>query len=77
MFIERRIQPLAARAHCMWDYTDHRDSTRISPDELHEAEIDDSVRAVTNIKKKDVMPKVFGTVAFSKAFPRTEVRSLP
>jgi hypothetical protein len=76
-FIERRIQPLAARAHCMWDYTDRRDSTRISPDGLHEAEIDDSVRAVTNIKKKDVMPKVFGAVAFSKAFPRTEVRSLP
>jgi hypothetical protein len=24
-FVERRIQPLAARAHCMWDYTDHRD----------------------------------------------------
>jgi hypothetical protein len=35
------------------------------------------VRAVTNIKKKDVVPKVFGMVAFSKAFPRTEVRSLP
>jgi hypothetical protein len=76
-FIERRIQPLAARAHCMWDYTDSRDSMRISPDELHEAEIDDSVRAVTNIKKKDVVPKFFGAVAFSKAFPRTEVRSLP
>jgi hypothetical protein len=65
-FIERRVQPLAARAHCMWDYTDHRDSTRISPDELHEAEIDDSVHAVTNIKKKAFVPKI----------PRTEVRSL-
>jgi hypothetical protein len=41
---------------------------------LHEAEIDDSVRAVTNIKKKSIVPKVFGAVAFSKAFPRTEVR---
>jgi hypothetical protein len=77
MFIERRVQPLAAWAHCMWDYTNHRDWTRISPDELHEAEIDDSVRTVTNIKRRDVMPKVFGAVAFSKAFPRTEVRSLP
>jgi hypothetical protein len=36
----------------MLDYSDHQDSTRISPDELHEAEIDDYVRAVTNIKKK-------------------------
>jgi hypothetical protein len=74
-FIERRIQPLAARAHCMWDYCDRRDSTRISQDELHEAEIDECVRTVTNIKKKDPMPKIFSAVAFSKAIPRTEVQS--
>jgi hypothetical protein len=72
-FVERRIQPLAARAHCMWDYSDRRDSTRISQDELHEAEIDECVCSVTNIKKKDPVPKIFGAVAFSKAFPRTEV----
>jgi hypothetical protein len=58
----------------MWDYTDRQDSTRISPDELKEAEIDDSVRAVTKLKKKSSVPKVFGTVAFSKLNPRTEVR---
>jgi hypothetical protein len=57
----------------MWDYSDRRDSTRISPDELHEAEINDCVRAITNIKKKSIVPKIFSTVAFSKAFPRTEV----
>jgi hypothetical protein len=28
-----------------------------------------------NIKKKDPVPKIFGAVAFSKAFPRTEVQS--
>jgi hypothetical protein len=60
----------------MWDYTDCRDSTRISPNELHEAKIDDSMCAITNIKKKVFMPKIFDAVAFSKAFPRTEVRSL-
>jgi hypothetical protein len=76
MFIERRVQPLAARAHCMWDYTDRRDPTRISSNELREVEIDDNVRAVTNIKKKAFVPKVFGAVAFSKSFPRTEVCSL-
>jgi hypothetical protein len=75
-FIERRVQPLAARAHCMWDYTDRRDSTRISSDELKEAEIDDGVRVVTNLKKKSIVPKVFGVVAFSKSHPRTEVRLL-
>jgi hypothetical protein len=57
----------------MWDYSDRRDSTRISQDELHEAEIDDCVRAVTNIKRKSTVSKAFGAVAFSKAFPRTEV----
>jgi hypothetical protein len=60
----------------MWDYSDRRDSTWISPDELHETEIDDCVHAVTNIKRKAFVPKIFGAVAFSKAFPRTEVRSL-
>jgi hypothetical protein len=57
----------------MWDYSGRRDSTQISPDELHEAEIDHCVCAVTNIKKKPTVPKSFGAVAFSKAFPRTEV----
>jgi hypothetical protein len=75
-FIEHRVQPLAARAHCMWDCTNRRDPTRISSDELREAEIDDNVRAVTNIKKKAFVLKVFGAVAFSKSFPRTEVCSL-
>jgi hypothetical protein len=57
----------------MWDYSGSRDSTRITPDELHEAEINDCVHAITNIKRKSTMPKTFGAVAFSKAFPRTEV----
>jgi hypothetical protein len=60
----------------MWDYSDRRDSTRISQDELHEAEIDECVRAITNIKKKSAVPKAFDAVAFRKAFPRTEVRLL-
>jgi hypothetical protein len=74
-FIERRIQPLATRAHCMCNYSDRQDSTRISQDELHEAEIDECVRTVMNIKKKDPVPKIFGAVVFSKAFPHTEVQS--
>jgi hypothetical protein len=75
-FIECRVQPLAARAHCMWDYSDRRDPTRVSSDELKEAEIDDGVRAITNLKKKSIVPKIFGAVAFSKSHPRTEVRLL-
>jgi hypothetical protein len=75
-FVERRIQPLAAQAHCMWDYTSRRDSTQFSSDELREAEIDDEVCAVTSLKKKSTMPKNFGTNAFSKSHPRTKVCSL-
>jgi hypothetical protein len=75
-FIERRVQPLASRAHCMWDYTDRRDPTHVSSDELKEAEINDGVHAVTNLKKKSIVPKIFDAVAFSKSHPRTEVRLL-
>jgi hypothetical protein len=60
-FIERRVQPLAAQAHCIWDYTDRRDPTRVSSDELKEVEIDDGVCAVTNLKKKSTAPKIFGS----------------
>jgi hypothetical protein len=60
----------------MWDYSDCRDSTRISSDELREAEIDECMRVVTKIKKKSPVPKAFSAVAFCKAFPRTEVRFL-
>jgi hypothetical protein len=71
-FIERRIQPLAERAHYMWDYTDRQDPTQISFDDLKETKIDDGVRAITKLKKS-IVPKVFGTVAFNKLNPRTEV----
>jgi hypothetical protein len=72
-FIERRIQPLAARAHCMWDYTDRWYSARFSSDELREAKINDGVCIVTSLKKKSTLPKNFGTEAFSKSHPLTEV----
>jgi hypothetical protein len=57
----------------MWDYTDRQDLTRISPDELKEAKIDDSVHAITKRKKKSFVPKMFGTAAFCKLNPHTEV----
>jgi hypothetical protein len=36
---------------------------------LHEAKIDECMRTIMNIRKKSPMPKAFGAVAFSKAFP--------
>jgi hypothetical protein len=32
-FIERRVQPLAARAHSMWDYSGRKDLTRLLAEE--------------------------------------------
>jgi hypothetical protein len=60
----------------MWDYTSRRDPTRFCSDELKEAEINDGVRAVTSLKKKSIVPKIFSTEAFSKSNPRTEVCKL-
>jgi hypothetical protein len=60
-FVEHQIQPLAAWAHCMWDYNDRRDSTRFTSNELKEAKIDDGVRAINSLTKKTAMPKNFGT----------------
>jgi hypothetical protein len=75
-FIEHCVQPLAACAHYMWDYSGRRDPTRLSSDELKEIEIDDKVRSITALLKKDDMPNEFVTEPFSKAHPRTEVRAL-
>jgi hypothetical protein len=61
----------------MWEYSDRRDPTRMTSDELKEVEIEDGVHAVTKIKKKSAVPKNFGAVAFSKSFPRTEVQPFP
>jgi hypothetical protein len=36
---------------------------------MKEVDIDDGVRAVTNLKKKSIVPKIFGAVAFSKSHP--------
>jgi hypothetical protein len=60
----------------MWDYTGQQDLTRFSSNELKEAEIDDDVHAITNLKKKSIVLKVFGTEAFSKSKPRTKVCKL-
>jgi hypothetical protein len=57
----------------MWDYSERRDPTRLSSDELKEVEIDDKVHSITALLKKDDVSKEFGTEPFSKAHPRTEV----
>jgi hypothetical protein len=48
-FIEHQVQPLVARAHCMWEYSGRIDSTRLSVDELKEIDLDDKVHALTSL----------------------------
>jgi hypothetical protein len=57
----------------MWDHTGRQNSTRLTSDELKEAEIDDGVCAVTSLTKKTNVPKNFGMEAFSKSHPRTKI----
>jgi hypothetical protein len=52
------------------------DPTQFTSDELKEIEIDDAVHVVSVLTKKTDMPKEFGTEAFDKAHPRTEVHAV-
>ena len=73
VFLERRVQPLMARARGMWEYSGRRDSTRISSDELKDEEVDNRVRQFTNLQKKDEVPTNFPKNPFDKDTARTEV----
>ncbi|OEL26742.1 hypothetical protein BAE44_0012237, partial [Dichanthelium oligosanthes] len=55
-FFERRIQPLKARAHPMFQYTGAGDPTRISPDELAPVKVKSRVWAV--IRRQEDLPKI-------------------
>jgi hypothetical protein len=59
----------------MWDYTGCRDPTRFTFDELRVAGIDKGLRAITSLMKKIDVPKIFGTEAFRKSHPCTEVHA--
>ena len=52
-FIQRRIQPLQARAHDMWLYQGATDPMRVSKEDLSSTEVEKSVRAITNLSGDD------------------------
>jgi hypothetical protein len=56
----------------MWDLG-QKDSTRLSVDELKEAEVDEKVRVLTSLLNKSDVPKMVGTEPFSKTQARAEV----
>jgi Putative gypsy type transposon len=53
MFVKRRVWPIRARAHAMWEYEGAGDATRMSPEELSRSEVVAHVRSITNLKADD------------------------
>ncbi|MBI0383860.1 hypothetical protein JBE27_48300, partial [Streptomyces albiflaviniger] len=52
-FIRRRVQPLQARIHTMWEYEGSQDPTRIQKGDLSNEELEKRVRGITNLKTTD------------------------
>jgi hypothetical protein len=73
LFLERRVQPLAARPRRMWEYTGKGDSMRLSSEDLKKAEVDAKLKSVTALVKGQEVPKRFEKAPFSAELARTEV----
>ena len=52
-FVKRRVWPIRARAHPMWQYEGPNDATRMSPEELSRNELLAHVRSITNLTAAD------------------------
>jgi hypothetical protein len=77
LFLERRVQPLAARPRRMWEYTGKKDSMRLCSEDLKEAEVDAKMKSITSLTKNQDVPKRFEKEPFSANLARTEVLSFP
>src|SRR4051794_16613233 len=55
LFLRRRIQPPMARDHAMWMYTGQDDSTHFNRSDLTIEELNDEVRRLTKLNKKDTI----------------------
>ena len=49
-FLERRVQPLQARAHPMFLYSGRRDPTRVSSEKISEVDLDKDLRVLLKFK---------------------------
>src|SRR3954464_15458010 len=64
-FLERRVQPLQARAHLMLLYSGRRDPTRVSSEKISEVELDKALRALLKFKADEKVPGKSLTPPFS------------
>ena len=56
IFMRRRVQPLQARDHAMWDYSGPEDTTRFGRESYSSTELDTAVKHIIKGKKDDVLP---------------------
>ena len=72
-FLKRRIQPLQARVHGMWEYSGLQDPTRTSPEEISGEELEARVRQITHLKRDDSFAEPTAAITFSSENPLPEV----
>ena len=64
-FLERRVQPLQARAHPMFLYSGRRDPTRVSAEKMSEGDLDRALRVLLKFKAGEEIPGKSLTPPFS------------
>src|SRR5215216_7937242 len=64
-FLERRVQPLQARAHPMFLYSGRHDPTRVSSEKISEGNLDKDLRVLLKFKADEELPEKSLTPLFS------------
>ena len=72
-WLRRRVQPLQARVHPMFQWAGADDATRVSADGMSASEVDKRVRLVTKYTIKDVLPSEPVVPPFDATNPPPEV----
>jgi hypothetical protein len=67
-FLQRRIQPLQARASRLWTYFGLEDPSRVSKEDLDKKGLDKRVRALTTLTKENEI-RVLAAEYFDSAHP--------
>lgn len=72
-WLHRRIQPLQARVHPMFQWASADDITRVSAVGISKGEVDKRVRLLTKYTTKDVLPSEPVVPPFDASNPPPEV----
>src|SRR3954468_23478626 len=72
-FLERRVQPLQARAHPMFLYAGRRDPTRVSAEKFSQGDLDRALRLLLKFKAEEEISGKSLTPPFSSMLAVTQV----